>query len=118
MHSGIETVTIEKMKTTDVDDVIRIEESAYGQHHWSKESFLNEVRNELAYYYSLTTSEGKLAGYAGCWHIMGGSPGRVSVPRSAYFFLRIMTAAAAAAATIRAPAAIATGTAGNLLPGT
>ena len=70
MRSGIETVTIEKMKTTDVDDVIRIEESAYGQHHWSKESFLNEVKNELAYYYSLTTSEGKLAGYAGCWHIM------------------------------------------------
>ena len=70
MRSGTETVTIEKMKTTDVDDVIRIEESAYGQHHWSKESFLNEVKNELAHYYSLITSDGKLAGYAGSWHIL------------------------------------------------
>jgi ribosomal-protein-alanine N-acetyltransferase len=70
MRSGIETVTIEKMKTTDVDDVIRIEESAYGEHHWSKESFLNEVKNELAHYYSLITSDGKLAGYAGSWHIL------------------------------------------------
>ena len=70
MRSGTETVTIEKMKTTDVDDVIKIEESAYGQHHWSKESFLNEVNNELAHYYSLITSDGKLAGYAGTWHIL------------------------------------------------
>ena len=70
MDSNIETVTITKMKPADVDDVIRIEESAYGQHHWSKESFLSEISNELAYYYSLFTPDGKLAGYAGSWHIL------------------------------------------------
>lgn len=70
MDSNIETVTITRMKPDDVDDVIRIEESAYGQHHWSKESFLSEISNELAYYYSLHTPDGKLAGYAGSWHIL------------------------------------------------
>lgn len=58
------------MSAKDVDGVIKIEESAYGDHHWSKDSFLNEIRNDLARYYSLHTSEGELAGYAGCWHIL------------------------------------------------
>ena len=70
MQSSADTITITKMKAADVDEVIRIEESAYGEHHWSKESFLNEIRNELAHYYSIITPDGKLAGYAGCWHIL------------------------------------------------
>lgn len=66
----LETITIEKMKPEDIDGVIKIEESAYGDHHWSKESFLNEINNELAKYYSLRNPNGELAGYAGCWHIL------------------------------------------------
>ena len=58
------------MKSADVDEVIKIEEAAYGEHHWSKESFLNEIQNDLAHYYSIITPDGKLAGYAGCWHIL------------------------------------------------
>ncbi len=70
MHTNIETVTIKRLKPEDVDGVIQIEQLCYGDHHWSKESFLNELRNDLAYYYSLYTKEGELAGYAGCWHIL------------------------------------------------
>ncbi len=70
MQTNSETVIINKMSAKDVDGVIKIEESAYGDHHWSKDSFLNEIRNDLARYYSLHTSEGELAGYAGCWHIL------------------------------------------------
>ena len=70
MQSETEEITIQKMSADDVDDVIRIEESAYGEHHWSKKSFLNEIGNELAHYYSIVASDGKLAGYAGCWHIL------------------------------------------------
>ncbi|MBD5403225.1 ribosomal protein S18-alanine N-acetyltransferase [bacterium] len=58
------------MAPEDVDGVIKIEESAYGDHHWSKESFLNEINNELARYYSLFNSNNELVGYAGCWHIL------------------------------------------------
>ncbi len=70
MQTNFETVIINKMSTDDVDGVIKIEESAYGDHHWSKESFLNEINNELARYYTLHTPNGELAGYAGCWHIL------------------------------------------------
>lgn len=70
MQTDIETVKISKMTPKDIDGVIKIEEKSYGAHHWSKESFLNEINNELAKYYALYTSDGVLAGYAGCWHIL------------------------------------------------
>jgi ribosomal-protein-alanine acetyltransferase len=70
MQSELETITIRRMEPQDVDGIIAIEEKAYGDHHWSKESFLNELNNELAYYYVLFNSEGILVGYAGSWHIL------------------------------------------------
>ncbi len=70
MHTNLETVTIRRMEPQDVDGVIQIEEDAYGEHHWSKESFLNELNNELARYYSLFNENGELCAYAGCWHIL------------------------------------------------
>ena len=70
MQTNIETVIIKRMTPDDVDGVIEIEQSAYGDHHWSKESFLGEISNELARYYALFTQDGVLAGYAGCWHIL------------------------------------------------
>lgn len=70
MQKNIDTIIINRMTPDDVDGVIDIEQSAYGDHHWSKESFLGEISNELARYYTLKTQEGILAGYAGCWHIL------------------------------------------------
>lgn len=70
MQSELETITIRRMSPDDVDGIIAIEERAYGDHHWSKESFLNELSNELARYYSVFTKNGTLVGYAGCWHIL------------------------------------------------
>ena len=58
------------MQRSDVDNVIAIEEKAYGEHHWSKESFLNELSNDLARYYSAFDNDGNLVGYAGCWQIL------------------------------------------------
>lgn len=70
MQTNLEKIFIKKMTADDIDGVIAIESSAYGEHHWSKESFLNEIGNELARYYVLYTENGDLAGYAGCWHIL------------------------------------------------
>lgn len=70
MQTEIEKISIRKMQKEDVDGVIEIESGAYGEHHWSKESFLNELNNELAKYYSLFNEKGELCGYAGCWHIL------------------------------------------------
>lgn len=63
-------ITIKRMQSSDVDNVIAIEEKAYGEHHWSKESFLNELSNELARYNAAFDEDGNLVGYSGCWQIL------------------------------------------------
>ncbi len=62
-------VRIRKMEPSDVGEVVKLEELSYGQHHWSKESFYNELENNLAHYYCAVTDDNTLTGYAGCWHI-------------------------------------------------
>ncbi len=63
-------LTIRPMKQTDIDAVIGIEEESYGSHHWSKESFYNELSNDLAYYFCAFNDEGTLVGYTGTWQIL------------------------------------------------
>ncbi len=58
------------MQKQHLDDVVAIEEKAYGEHHWSKESFFNEMNNQLAKYFCAFDSSEKLVGYCGCWQIM------------------------------------------------
>lgn len=57
------------MEKSDVENVVALEALSYGEHHWSKESFYNELANNLAHYYCAVDEEGKLLGYGGCWHI-------------------------------------------------
>ncbi len=70
MQKQSECISIKRMTPEDIDGVITIEEQAYGDHHWSKDSFMNELNNELARYYSLFNKNNELCGYAGCWHIL------------------------------------------------
>lgn len=63
-------IKITPMQKSQVDEVIKIEEQAYGDHHWSKDSFYSELSNELAHYYSALDLEGNLIGYAGSWQIL------------------------------------------------
>lgn len=61
---------IQPMQKSDVDEVLKIEEMAYGDHHWSKDSFYGELSNDLAHYYCAFDSENNLVGYAGAWGII------------------------------------------------
>ncbi len=70
MQKQSECISIKRMTPEDIDGVITIEEQAYGDHHWSRDSFMNELNNELARYYSLFNKNNELCGYAGCWHIL------------------------------------------------
>ena len=63
-------ITIKPMTQADIDNVIAIEAASYGEHHWSKESFFNELSNELAKYYCAFDNNGNLMGYAGTWQIL------------------------------------------------
>ena len=67
---NISEIYIEKMSVDDIEQVIQIEEEAYGDHHWSKSAFYDEMSNNLAKYYVAKTSSGELVGYAGTWHII------------------------------------------------
>ena len=41
---------IEKMTLSSLDEVMQIEALAYGQHHWSRESFIAEIDNRISTY--------------------------------------------------------------------
>lgn len=63
-------IIISHMTREDIEQVVEIEAQAYGEHHWSKSSFYDEMSNNLAKYYSAKTEDGTLIGYAGTWHII------------------------------------------------
>lgn len=63
-------IKIAPMQKSDVENVLKIEEKAYGEHHWSKDSFYGELSNDLAHYYCAFDPEGNLIGYAGSWQIL------------------------------------------------
>ena len=61
---------IEKMALYHLDDVMEIEENCYGEHHWARESFANEIDNEISQYLCATNEENKCIGYLGMWKII------------------------------------------------
>lgn len=63
-------IKISEMTKDDIESVVKIEEEAYGKHHWAKSSFYDEMANNLAKYYTAKTPAGELVGYAGTWHII------------------------------------------------
>lgn len=63
-------IKIQPMQKSQIDDVLKIEEQAYGEHHWSKDSFYGELSNDLAHYYCALDNDNNLVGYAGCWQIL------------------------------------------------
>ena len=63
-------VKVLKMNNTDVDEVFRLEELVHPNHHWSKESFYNELSNNLAYYYCVKNEKNTILAYIGFWLII------------------------------------------------
>ncbi len=63
-------IYITKMTEADIDKVVKIEAEAFGEHHWAKSSFYDEMNNNLAKYYCAKTVDGELAAYAGTWNII------------------------------------------------
>lgn len=66
----MQKINVIRMTNDDVDEVFHIEELVHPDHHWSKESFYNELANKLAYYYCVKDEENKILGYIGLWHII------------------------------------------------
>lgn len=63
-------ITIRRMQKVDLDQVAKIEVASYGDHHWSKEAFANELSNNYARYYVALNDKNEVIGYMGLWHII------------------------------------------------
>ncbi len=63
-------VKIRRMQKGDLDDVQKIEVASYGDHHWSKDAFANELTNNYARYYVALNDSDEVIGYMGLWHII------------------------------------------------
>lgn len=51
---------------------MQIEPSIYGDHHWSKQTFVNELTNEKSFYFGAFDKESQvLLAYTGFWLIVG-----------------------------------------------
>lgn len=61
---------IEKMTLASLDEVMVIEALAYGQHHWSRDSFIAEIDNQISEYNCAVNENNKIAGYMGLWKIV------------------------------------------------
>ena len=61
---------IEKMTLASLDEVMTIEALAYGQHHWSRDSFVAEINNQISNYSCATNKENRIVGYLGLWKII------------------------------------------------
>ncbi len=53
----------------DLEEVMEIEPVAFGSHHWSRQSFMNELLNASGHYFAARDGEGHLIGYSGYWLI-------------------------------------------------
>lgn len=63
-------VKVIKMTQDDVAEVFELETLVHPAHHWSKESFYNELANNLAYYYCIKDEQNKILAYIGFWLII------------------------------------------------
>ena len=68
--ADVAKIHILKMTVDDIENVVQIEAEAYGEHHWSKSSFYDEMQNNLAKYYVARNERGELLGYLGAWLIL------------------------------------------------
>ena len=58
------------MTTRMVPRILELEKLAYGEHHWSADSFYNELNNNLAHYYVAKDFSNEIIGYIGFWIIL------------------------------------------------
>ncbi len=66
----MEDLKIEKIKKINLKEIMEIEKKAYPNHHWSEESFENELSNKLATYCCVKNGTKKIIGFYGFWQIL------------------------------------------------
>ena len=63
-------IEITTLSLSDLEQVMEIEPVAFGSHHWSRQSFMNELLNPTGFYFAAREQgDGRLLGYSGFWLI-------------------------------------------------
>ncbi len=62
-------VKVNAVTVDDIDEIYHIEEIIHPNHHWSKNSFYNELNNKLAKYFCIKNEENKILSFIGIWQI-------------------------------------------------
>ena len=65
----MQNLIIRKMNLDDIDDILSVEELCYVEHHWSYESFVSELNNQISSY-KCAVIDNKCIGYMGIWKII------------------------------------------------
>lgn len=60
---------IRKMALENIDSILQMEELCYGEHHWSRDSFVSELNNPISSYRCIFNDEDVCVGYMGIWKI-------------------------------------------------
>ena len=61
---------LKQIEEIDLDEIMEIEKLCHPNHHWSRESFENEIENKLANYKCTLTPQGVITGFYGYWQII------------------------------------------------
>jgi len=57
------------MSAKDIEPIMEIESVIFGEYHWTPQSFISEIENDLGNYYVAEDNSGKIIGYCGFWLI-------------------------------------------------
>ena len=69
-YKELKAIEIDALTLADLEEVMEIEPIAFGSHHWSRDSFMNELLNPAGFYFAAREREtGRLIGYSGFWLI-------------------------------------------------
>ena len=69
-YKELKAIEIDALTLDDLEEVMEIEPIAFGSHHWSRDSFINELLNPAGFYFAAREREtGRLIGYSGFWLI-------------------------------------------------
>lgn len=67
----MDNILVRKMETTDIEQIMEIESEVFGVYHWTPQSFIGEIENDLGNYFAAVDQNiNRVIGYGGFWLIL------------------------------------------------
>ncbi len=70
LYKESRVIDISPLTVADLDQVMEIDPVAFGSHHWTRQSFINELANPKGFYYAARLADSdRVLGYSGFWRV-------------------------------------------------